>query len=127
MESDTSKTANNVLQLGSEISASSVKVKTGSNSSIILTDGIAGDQITLDSFMNSSTYGVQTVKFADGTAWGRQQLVQMATPPTATLADLQINNLVAGMAAYGVEPAASSQMSYSIEQQPQPMLSARLS
>ncbi|CAH2895882.1 MAG: Alkaline phosphatase (EC [uncultured Paraburkholderia sp.] len=125
-EDDTGSAPHNVLQLGAGISASSVTVASGSNSSIVLKDGIAGDQITLDSFRTSSAYGVQTVQFADGTTWSRQQLLQIATPLTATFADTQVNNLIAGMASYGVEPAASLQTPDIVQQPPQVMLSANL-
>ncbi|MFM0166578.1 calcium-binding protein [Paraburkholderia sediminicola] len=124
-ELDSSKTPHNVLQLGAGISASSVTAKSTSNSGIVLTDGIAGDQITLDSFMSGSNWGVQEVQFADGTTWNRQQLIQMATG-TASLADRQVNNLIAGMASYGVQPAASSQTLAAIQQQPQAVLAANL-
>ncbi|WP_083640575.1 calcium-binding protein [Paraburkholderia phenazinium] len=124
-EYDSSSAAHNLLQLGAGISASSVTVKSTSNSGLVLTDGIAGDQITLDSFMNGSGFGVQTVQFADGTAWNRQQMLQMATG-TAGLADRQVNNLIAGMASYGAQPAASSQTLDTIQQQPKVTLSASL-
>ncbi|MFM0432024.1 calcium-binding protein [Paraburkholderia aspalathi] len=124
-ELDSSKTPHNVLQLGAGISASSVTVKATSNSGIVLTDGIAGDQITLDSFMNGSAWGVQEVQFADGTTWNRQQLLQMATG-TVSLADRQVNNLIAGMASYGAQSAANSQTLAAIQQQPQAMLAANL-
>jgi Ca2+-binding RTX toxin-like protein len=113
-ELDSSKTPHNVLQLGGGISASSVTVLT-SGKNLVLKDGIAGDQITLDSFMYGSSYGVQEVQFADGTTWARDQLINMATP--VILAERQVNNLIAGMASYGVEPAASSQTTYTVQQQ----------
>ncbi|MFL9887814.1 calcium-binding protein [Paraburkholderia agricolaris] len=124
-ELDSSKTPHNVLQLGTGISASSVSVKSTSNSGIVLTDGIAGDQITLDSFMNGSNWGVQEVQFADGTTWNRQQLLNMANG-VVSLADRQVNNLIAGMASYGVQPAASSQTLDAIQPPPQATLSANL-
>jgi hypothetical protein len=124
-ELDTGKTPHNVLKLGEGISASSVSALT-SGKNLVLSDGIAGDLITLDSFMNGSSYGVQEVQFADGTVWNRQQLLQMTPALTATRVDTQVNNLIAGMAAYGVEPAASSQTSYTVQQQPRAMLSANL-
>ncbi|EIF31215.1 hemolysin-type calcium binding protein related domain [Burkholderia sp. Ch1-1] len=124
-EYDSGKTPNNVLQLGAGISTSSVSVLT-SGKNLVLTDGMAGDQITLDSFMYGSSYGVQQVQFADGTTWSRQQLLQMTPALTATRADTQVDNLIAGMASYGVEPAASSQTPYTVQQQPQVMLSANL-
>ena len=124
-EYDASSAPHNVLQLGAGISASSVTVKSSSNSGIVLTDGIAGDQITLDSFKSGSGYGVQTVQFADGTTWNRQQLLNMANG-VVSLADRQVNNLIAGMASYGVQPAASSQTLDAIQPPPQATLSANL-
>ncbi|SIT42325.1 Hemolysin-type calcium binding protein related domain (fragment) [Paraburkholderia ribeironis] len=72
----------NVLQLGTGISASSITVK-GTSSSIVLTDGITGDQIALDNEMDIvNNSGVQKLQFADGTVWTKQQLQQMATTGT---------------------------------------------
>lgn len=124
-EYDSGSAPHNVLQLGAGISASSVTVKTSSNSGIVLTDGIAGDQITLDSFRSGGGYGVQTVQFADGTTWNRQQLLNMANG-VVSLADRQVNNLIAGMASYGVQTAASSQTLDAIQPPPQATLSANL-
>ncbi|MFM0666017.1 calcium-binding protein, partial [Paraburkholderia sediminicola] len=83
-ETDYSSTVNNVLQLGAGITAASVTVKaTSSGNSLVLTDGVSGDQITLDSILSNSPYaGVQTVQFADGTTWTRQQLILMETTGT---------------------------------------------
>ena len=123
-EYDSGKSPNNVLQLGSGISTTSISVL-ASGKNLILTDGKAGDQITLDSFMYGSSYGVQQVQFADGTTWSRDQLANMAST-SALHADRQLDNLIAGMASYGVEPSASSQTTYPVQQQPQTMLSANL-
>ncbi|WEN13773.1 calcium-binding protein [Rhodanobacter sp. AS-Z3] len=65
-----------VLQLGSGITASTLHVvKSGNN--LLLTDGITGDQITLDTMSSSSTHGVATVHLADGTTLTRAQLILM--------------------------------------------------
>ncbi|TPG04115.1 hypothetical protein EAH88_18575 [Rhodanobacter glycinis] len=67
-----------VLQLGAGITASTLRVvKSGNN--LLLTDGISGDQVTLDSMSSSSTHGVATVQLADGTTLTRSQLIQMET------------------------------------------------
>ncbi|MFM0742318.1 calcium-binding protein, partial [Paraburkholderia xenovorans] len=72
-----------VLQLGAGISASSLTVRASSNGSgLVLTDGVAGDQITLDNMLGLSPYGVQQVQFADGTALSAAQLVRMETTGT---------------------------------------------
>jgi Ca2+-binding RTX toxin-like protein len=81
-EVDNSSAPHNVLQLGAGISPSMVSVKGTSNSALVLTDGISGDQITLDTEMNASSFGVQLVQFADGTTWTRQQMLKMATTGT---------------------------------------------
>ncbi|MFM0666001.1 calcium-binding protein, partial [Paraburkholderia sediminicola] len=79
-----SGSAQPVLQFGTGITAASVTVKaTSSGNSLVLTDGVSGDQIQLDYALSSSTSaGVQTVQFADGTTWTQQQLIQMETTGT---------------------------------------------
>jgi Ca2+-binding RTX toxin-like protein len=74
----------NVLQLGSGIDESSLVVSATKAGGIVITDGIAGDQITLDLGINAGTAGVQEVEFADGTTWSHQQLLQMAMTTTGT-------------------------------------------
>ncbi|MFM0666009.1 calcium-binding protein, partial [Paraburkholderia sediminicola] len=84
-ELDFSGAPHNVLQLGTGIAESSLAVTTSSNGkSLVLTDGISGDQITLDNALTSNYYGVQQVRFADDTVWTEQQLIQMASPITGT-------------------------------------------
>ncbi|NBI44124.1 beta strand repeat-containing protein [Burkholderia sp. ISTR5] len=83
-ESDFSANANNVLKLGAGIDPSKVTVHTGSDGyALVLTDGVSGDQVTLDNVLSNAAYGVQSMQFADGTTWTRAQLVQMATTGTA--------------------------------------------
>jgi Ca2+-binding RTX toxin-like protein len=65
-----------VLQLGAGIAASSLHV-TESTNNLIVTDGVAGDQITLDNMWSTSTDGVSEVTFADGTTLTGAQLIQM--------------------------------------------------
>jgi len=99
-----------VLQLGAGITTSTLEV-TKSGSNLVLTDGVAGDQITLINMSSSSTSGVATVKFADGTSLTRSQLIQretasvMKTPsvPLATSDNtplFQINPLIHAIASY---------------------------
>ncbi|MFM0666021.1 calcium-binding protein, partial [Paraburkholderia sediminicola] len=65
-----------VLQLGAGIRAASVTVKATSNGTgLVLTDGVTGDQITLDNMLGYSGYGVQSVQFADGTLWSAAQML----------------------------------------------------
>ena len=79
------------LQLGSGITAASVAVTTdGTN--ILLTDGVTGDQVKIDSFFQTgyqsvTEYGVAQITFADGTTWNRQQIVSRLTTGT-TAADM---------------------------------------
>ncbi|MEO8999818.1 MAG: calcium-binding protein, partial [Rhodanobacter sp.] len=78
---------------------------------LVLTDGVTGDQIILNNMSLSSTSGVATVKFANGTSLTRSQLIAMepaavkkapsaplATSDNATL--LQINPLIHAIASY---------------------------
>ncbi|SIO72643.1 Haemolysin-type calcium binding protein related domain-containing protein [Burkholderia sp. GAS332] len=81
-ETDDSSTAANVLQLGAGISESSVTVASVGNN-VVVTDGVSGDQITLDAMLTNSSDGVQEVQFADGTVWTAQQLLQKIPPVAA--------------------------------------------
>ncbi|MFM0666006.1 calcium-binding protein, partial [Paraburkholderia sediminicola] len=83
-ERDFSGTPHNVLQLGAGISASSVTVTAASSGALVLTDGVSGDQITLDGMLNNSVDGVQQVQFADGTVWTAAQVDAMARQITGT-------------------------------------------
>ena len=65
-----------VLQFGAGITASSLHVTESANN-LIVTDGVAGDQITLDKMWSTSTDGVGEVTFANGTTLTRAQLIQM--------------------------------------------------
>ena len=66
-----------MLQLGAGIMASSLQVRS-SGSDLLLTDGVSGDQITLQSMWSSSSSGVASVALADGTTLSRTQLIQMS-------------------------------------------------
>lgn len=73
-----------VLQLGSGITTSALRVMSSDGYGLVLTDGISGDQITLEDMLYDDTsLGVQTVQLADGTALTAAQLVQMETTGTA--------------------------------------------
>lgn len=72
----------NVLEFGAGIDPSSISVRQAAWG-LILTDGVAGDQITLDLMLNDQSKGVQEVRFSDGTKWTRQQLIRMATTGTS--------------------------------------------
>ncbi|WP_316179578.1 calcium-binding protein [Bradyrhizobium sp. SZCCHNRI1009] len=71
-ETDSSSTAANVLSLGAGIRPSDVAVAVASNGNDwLLTIGGNGDLIRIDNMVQSSTSGVQQVRFADGTVWDR--------------------------------------------------------
>jgi Ca2+-binding RTX toxin-like protein len=89
--------ADNALLIDSSIDASTVTVRVGvGGQNIVISDGIAGDQITLDNMAstnnggivstplpdNTSVWGVQYVQFAEGPTWSAEQLFQMATMGT---------------------------------------------
>ncbi|MGA3681981.1 DUF4214 domain-containing protein [Pseudomonas graminis] len=66
-----------VLKLGHGINAASLVVTTtDSGNSLILSDGVEGDEIVLD-YSLISNYGVKTVVFADGSTLSRDQLIVM--------------------------------------------------
>ena len=89
-EDDTSLSPSNVLSLGTGIDASEVGVSISGNN-LVLTDGTAGDQVTIDNMASGSSYGVQEVTFADGTVWTRSEIGQMlatGTPGNDTLSSI---------------------------------------
>jgi Ca2+-binding RTX toxin-like protein len=63
------------LKMGAGILASDIKVTTTDGSQLYITDGIAGDKITVPGRTNSAV----DLNFADGTVWTAQQLVAKAT------------------------------------------------
>jgi len=77
--------SSNVLRLGAGITEASLSVARSANGgSLILTDGIPGDQITIDNMIDGSVWGVSAVDFADGSSLTAQELLAMATPITGT-------------------------------------------
>lgn len=67
-----------VLQLGPGLTAASLAVTTTeSGNSIVLSDGIDGDMIVLDYSLIYQNYGVETVRFTDGSTLSKQQLVAL--------------------------------------------------
>ncbi len=77
-----------VLQLGAGISPAEVAVVKGASDNVLLTDGVAGDQVKLDG-MASTGYGgyaqqgVAQVRFSDGTTWMHSQVAALAGTGTA--------------------------------------------
>jgi hypothetical protein len=65
-EQDLSTSPNNLLQLSGINSANATVISDGTN--LYLTDGIAGDLITLDNMASGAEFGVQAVQFSD-TTW----------------------------------------------------------
>ncbi|SFK06880.1 calcium-binding protein, partial [Paraburkholderia megapolitana] len=76
-ESDTGATPDNVLKLGAGITASSLALSTQNGSDLLISDGVTGDQIKLDDMLTSTSSGIQTIQFADGTTLTRAQLLAM--------------------------------------------------
>jgi len=74
-ETDSNTAANNVLSLGTGITPNAVFVSSDGAGDLLLTDGVTGDQVKLDGEVYSGQNGVQTVRFADGTTWSRQQML----------------------------------------------------
>jgi Ca2+-binding RTX toxin-like protein len=77
-----------VLRFGPGIAASQVHVSSDSSGDIILTDGVSGDQVTIDRMLTWNlfgyfAYGIEQVQFADGTAWHWQQIIDAAATGTA--------------------------------------------
>ena len=64
-----------VLLFGAGIAASSLHIS-GNGYNVVLTDGVVGDQITLDGMLSSNTDGVALVQFADGTILSASQILQ---------------------------------------------------
>lgn len=81
-ETDSSDTPNNVLQIGSSVTAAQVEVTGDSLGNLYLADGRAGDQVKIDYGMDSTPYGVQSVRFADGSSLSKAQLIRFATTGT---------------------------------------------
>ena len=65
------------------MTAAQVRVTGDASGNLFLTDGIAGDQIKIDRLLSGSAYGLQAVRFADGSSWTRAQLVLQETTGTA--------------------------------------------
>jgi len=75
----------NVLELGSQMTESSIHVSASGND-IIITDGTLGDRIRVDGMLQWDYDGVQKIEFADGTVWSAEQVAQMARVITGTAA-----------------------------------------
>ncbi|WP_116894551.1 hypothetical protein [Pseudomonas savastanoi] len=67
-----------ILKFGTGITAASLTVTTTpSGNSLIITDGIEGDQVVLDYSLLNSNYGVKKVQFSDGSSLAFEDLVTM--------------------------------------------------
>lgn len=78
-EADQSASPSNVLAFGSDIAASDISVSADSNGDIILSLD-EDDEVILQNALNNgggTSYGVQTVTFADGTTWTYADLLSM--------------------------------------------------
>jgi autotransporter passenger strand-loop-strand repeat protein len=67
------------LQFGPAINLADLNFSTDSNGDVIITDGTAGDQITIDGMAGNTTMGMASVTFMDGTSLNYQQVVALAT------------------------------------------------
>ncbi|HEY7577653.1 MAG TPA: calcium-binding protein, partial [Acetobacteraceae bacterium] len=81
-EIDYSEAPSNALSFGPGITAAQVTVTADSAGNIYLTDGTTGDRVKLDNEMLWAGSGVQSVSFADGTTWTRQQILTLADTGT---------------------------------------------
>jgi len=105
-----------ILQLGTGITASTLHVAESGNN-MVLTDGVTGDQVTLNNMWSTSTDGVADVKLSTGTLLTRSQLISMGTPAATkplvqstssdVAASLNANPLIHAMASYGGSDAAA--------------------
>ena len=89
-EADAAAAPHNALQIGAGLSASSLGVTGDSSGDIILSFG-GSDRITLTGGFasgNGTTYGVQSLVFADGTTLSYTNLLALAQTPSATQATL---------------------------------------
>ncbi|RMR10291.1 calcium-binding protein [Pseudomonas syringae group genomosp. 7] len=67
-----------VLQFGPGITAASLSVTTTeSGNSLILNDGMSGDMIVLDYSLINQNYGVEVVRFDDGSTLPKQKLIAL--------------------------------------------------
>ncbi|MCI3203846.1 MULTISPECIES: calcium-binding protein [Pandoraea] len=75
----------NVLQFGAGIVPESITVNVDDKNGVRISDGIAGDVITIDNMaMSPGVYGVQEVQFADGTVWTAADLMSKVKPADGT-------------------------------------------
>ena len=85
-ETDYQSSDTNVLRLGAGITTAQITITSDSSGNIYLADGTAGDRIKLDGELNGSSYGVQSVQFADGTSLSKDQLIASSRDPGPTAA-----------------------------------------
>lgn len=74
-----------VLQLGAGISAADIQVHaTSDGSGLVITDGTAGDQITIEGMLQAnSREGISEVQFSDGSVLNATQLINYETTGTS--------------------------------------------
>lgn len=72
------------VEFGIGINPADVTItQAGSGNDLILRINGTTDQITLNQSVNTNTYRIEQVRFADGTVWTAAQMLTMATAPTA--------------------------------------------
>jgi Ca2+-binding RTX toxin-like protein len=74
----------NVLEFGEGISKSDVSIFTDVNGNVIFRL-ISGESVTVDGMANKSNYGVQSVRFSDGSSWTRSQVIAFSVGPTGVV------------------------------------------
>jgi autotransporter passenger strand-loop-strand repeat protein len=85
-------TAEATLDFGSGISVASLQVTYDSSGNLLITDGIAGDQLQIDGMYTNAADGVAKAVFSDGTTLSRQQIINIIQTEKAA----QILGAVAG-------------------------------
>jgi hypothetical protein len=74
--------ANGTLDLGAGLTAANVTVAAGANGALVITDGIAGDIVTIDGMLGATGSGIAQMQFLGGTTWTASQLRFTATTGT---------------------------------------------
>ncbi len=65
-----------VLKLGAGISLQTVTIQADEAGNLILTDGVAGDEITIKDYVSSAASGPQVIQFADGTSLTKAEIIE---------------------------------------------------
>jgi Haemolysin-type calcium binding protein related domain/RTX calcium-binding nonapeptide repeat (4 copies) len=77
----------NIIAFGPSIAASAITASFDQNSDLVLTDGVAGDSITITNQPSLAAGDIQGVTFANGASWSSLELLAMAGHGTVSLPD----------------------------------------